>query len=153
MVIFVFILKMLYCVYSLESPQWEHTTYLYIEQIRKDTIIMPPDLTLWLILISSNYPSIFSPHSPSLREMARYRLKYCLKGPLNPKQPTDPVSNIFSWSLRCSSHWSSTVFREHLLYHFFSYKCWFYFRKGYIIFKSDKYLFRQTALWYIIRLR
>ena len=25
--------------------------------------------------------------SPSLWETARYRLKYCLKGPLNPKQP------------------------------------------------------------------
>ena len=24
-------------------------------------------------------------HSPSLWEMARYRLKYCLKGPLSPK--------------------------------------------------------------------
>ena len=32
------------------------------------------------------YP--FSPLSPSLWETARYRLKYCLKGPLNPKQPT-----------------------------------------------------------------
>ena len=31
------------------------------------------------------YP--FSPISPSLWETARYRLKYCLKGPLNPKQP------------------------------------------------------------------
>ena len=36
----------------------------------------------------------FFPHlsilfsSPSLWETARYRLKYCLKGPLNPKQPT-----------------------------------------------------------------
>ena len=30
------------------------------------------------------YP--FSPLSPSLWETARYRLKYCLKGPLNPKQ-------------------------------------------------------------------
>ena len=29
----------------------------------------------------------FSPLSPSLWETARYRLKYCLKGPLNPKQP------------------------------------------------------------------
>ena len=29
------------------------------------------------------YP--FSPLSPSLWETARYRLKYCLKGPLNPK--------------------------------------------------------------------
>ena len=33
------------------------------------------------------YP--FSPLSPSLRETARYRLKYCLKGPLNPEQPTN----------------------------------------------------------------
>ena len=33
------------------------------------------------------YP--FSPLSPFLWEMARYRLKYCLKGPLNPKQPTN----------------------------------------------------------------
>ena len=33
--------------------------------------------------------SILSLLSPSLRETARYRLKYCLKGPLNPKQPTN----------------------------------------------------------------
>ena len=33
------------------------------------------------------YP--FSPLSPFLWETARYRLKYCLKGPLNPKQPTN----------------------------------------------------------------
>ena len=33
------------------------------------------------------YP--FSPLSPSLWETARYRLKYCLKGPLNPQQPTN----------------------------------------------------------------
>ena len=33
------------------------------------------------------YP--FTPLSPSLWETARYRLKYCLKGPLNPKQPTN----------------------------------------------------------------
>ena len=37
----------------------------------------------------------FSSLSPSLWETARYRLKYCLKGPLNPKQPT----NRFSLSL------------------------------------------------------
>ena len=35
------------------------------------------------------YP--FSPLSPSLWEMARYRLKYCLKGPLNPKQATNQI--------------------------------------------------------------
>ena len=33
------------------------------------------------------YP--FSPLSPSLWETARYRLKYCLKGSLPPKQPTN----------------------------------------------------------------
>ena len=33
------------------------------------------------------YP--FSSLSPSLWETARYRLKYCLKGPLDPKQPTN----------------------------------------------------------------
>ena len=33
------------------------------------------------------YP--FSPLSPSPWETAQYRLKYCLKGPLNPKQPTN----------------------------------------------------------------
>ena len=38
--------------------------------------------------------SIFSPLSPSLWETARYRLKYCLKGPLNPKQPTNQWSMI-----------------------------------------------------------
>ena len=32
---------------------------------------------------------IFSFLSPSLWETALYRLKYCLKGPLNPKQPTN----------------------------------------------------------------
>ena len=37
------------------------------------------------------YP--FSPLSPSLWETARYRLKYCLKGPLNPKQPTNQPTN------------------------------------------------------------
>ena len=36
----------------------------------------------------------FSPLSPSLWETARYRLKYCLKGPLNPKKPTiQPFTN------------------------------------------------------------
>ena len=40
----------------------------------------------------------FSFLSPSLWETARYRLKYCLKGPLSPKQPTkkSTVFPIFS---------------------------------------------------------
>ena len=37
--------------------------------------------------------SFFSPLSPSLWETARYRLKYCLKGPLKPKQPTNQLIN------------------------------------------------------------
>ena len=35
---------------------------------------------------------LFSFLSPSLWETARYRLKYCLKGPLSPKQPTSSRS-------------------------------------------------------------
>ena len=42
------------------------------------------------------YP--FSPLSPSLWETARYRLKYCLKGPLNPKQPTIQICIYPKWS-------------------------------------------------------
>ena len=38
------------------------------------------------------YP--FPPLSPSLWETARYRLKYCLKGPLNPKQPTNQPTTV-----------------------------------------------------------
>ena len=33
----------------------------------------------------------FSFLSPSLWETARYRLKYCFKGPLSPKQPTNQI--------------------------------------------------------------
>ena len=32
--------------------------------------------------------TLIYPLSPSFWETARYRLKYCLKGPLNSKQPT-----------------------------------------------------------------
>ena len=38
------------------------------------------------------YP--FSPLSPSLWETARFRLKDCLKGPLNPKQPTNQIKKV-----------------------------------------------------------
>ena len=34
---------------------------------------------------------LFSSLSPSLWETDRYRLKYGLKGPLNPKQPTNQI--------------------------------------------------------------
>ena len=45
------------------------------------------------------YP--FSPLSPSLWETARYRLKYCLKGPLNPKQPTNQSKECICMQLVC----------------------------------------------------
>ena len=41
------------------------------------------------------YP--FFPLSPSLWETARYRLKYCLKGPLSPKQPTNSSLSPSLW--------------------------------------------------------
>ena len=66
----------------------------------------------------------FSFLSPSLWETARYRLKYCLKGPLSPKQPTNqiwypraielkklkkciyvpPLKVTGTW-FQCGSHW------------------------------------------------
>ena len=58
------------------------------------------------------YPSF--PLSPSLWETARYRLKYCLKGPLNPKPTNQPnhqdVINLVVvfpiWAVPCpSSGW------------------------------------------------
>ena len=42
-----------------------------------------------LDIFTLDYPSC--PLSPSLWETARYRLKYCLKGPFNPKQPTNQL--------------------------------------------------------------
>ena len=45
---------------------------------------------------------LFSPLSPSLWETARYRLKYCLKGSLNPKQPTKIIIIIlFPNTINC----------------------------------------------------
>ena len=49
-----------------------------------------------LDIFTLDYP--FSLLSPSLWETARYRLKYCLKGPLNPKQPTNqPKAALLFW--------------------------------------------------------
>ena len=44
----------------------------------------------------------FSSLSPSLWETARYRLKYCLKGPLSPKQPTNQPTFrvVLGWAYR-----------------------------------------------------
>ena len=47
----------------------------------------------------------FSFLSPSLWETTRYSLNYCLKGPLNPRQPTNqPKAALLFWffgDLRC----------------------------------------------------
>ena len=49
-----------------------------------------------LDIFSLVYP--FFPLSPSLWETARYRLKYCLKGPLNPKTTNQPTISCLGWS-------------------------------------------------------
>ena len=57
----------------------------------------------------------FSLFSPSLWETARYRLKYCLKEPLKPKQPTNLYSGstgFISISLRTSL---SCTFEYHVV--------------------------------------
>ena len=55
----------------------------------------------------------FSPLSPSLWEMARYRLKYCLKRPLKPNQPTNQPTNaliiFLFWLFR---FWQTTFNRD-----------------------------------------
>ena len=38
--------------------------------------------------------SFLSSFSRSLWETARYRLKYCLKGPLSPKQPNNQIMRV-----------------------------------------------------------
>ena len=47
---------------------------------------------VWTFFLYLSFPFSF----PSLWETARYRLKYCLKGPLNPKQPTNQPTLMLS---------------------------------------------------------
>ena len=55
---------------------------------------------------------------PSLWETARYKLKYCLKGPLNPKQPTNQIKAQGLYSLTTDrqpvTYWAT--------YHLFRFK-------------------------------
>ena len=53
-----------------------------------------------LNIFTLEYP--LCPLSPSLWETARYRLKYCLKGPLNSKQPTNQNLTKFGHKLPLS---------------------------------------------------
>ena len=68
---------------------------------------MPGRPTTWMtvgqgpiaLAVGALFGHFYSPLSPSLWETIQYRLKYCLKGPLNPKtknQPTLFVSGISS---------------------------------------------------------
>ena len=59
----------------------------------------------------------FSILSPSLWETARYRLKYCLKGPLSPKQPTNQTlfKEGYSFGLTQSSMRPSNKYNLHTI--------------------------------------
>ena len=92
-----------YCNKNCRTPRhWKFTQHL------RTTRPPPPGRsTIWMVvghgpaalavgagggcldIFTRLYP--LSPLSPSLWETARYRLKYCLKGPLNPKQPTNQL--------------------------------------------------------------
>ena len=61
------------------------TIWITVEQ-GPTALVVDASGVVWTFLLSS---VLFCPLSPSLWETARYRLKYCLKGPLNPKQPTN----------------------------------------------------------------
>ena len=54
---------------------------------------VPERPTIWITVGQVRVGVVYSPLSPSLWETARYRLKYCLKGPLNPKQPTNQLTS------------------------------------------------------------
>ena len=62
---------------------------------------------VWTFLLSSIISLSFL--SLSLWETARYRLKYCLEGPLSPKQPTNQLSPL--WFEPCSGHRGGRVVR------------------------------------------
>ena len=71
-----------------------------------------------LDIFSLHYLSF--PITPSLLETVRYRLKYCLKRPLNPKQPAkqDPALKIYSASSHFPTrHWKLTQLHRTTLCH------------------------------------
>ena len=68
-------------------------TNLDYNRIRPTVLAVGADGGCWDIFSLVYY---FSFLSPSLWETARYRLKYCLKGPLSPKQPTNQYQGPIS---------------------------------------------------------
>ena len=64
------------------------------------------------------YP--FSPLSPSFLETARYKLKYCLKGPLNPKQPTNQRSCVLCFPVCHVSFFNPHYYLNDMCYYNFN---------------------------------
>ena len=60
--------------------------------------------------------SILSPPSPSLWETARYRLKYCLKGLLNPKQPANQIMSLLTL-LDVTANWNVLKIGDRLFHY------------------------------------
>ena len=65
---------------------------------------------------------LFSPLSPSLWETARYRLKYCLKGPLNPNN--QPTKILLIWMSKARAYCGCSRCGCGLFGHFFSRLFW-----------------------------
>ena len=111
--IFFIILKMVYCVYPLESPRWgdsnENTkTYLHVEENGKDIAVIPAHLALWLTLISSNYPClehIFM--GPKLFEPLKF---YCILKHFTVKIAGIPSNPWTSFMVRHYSPYSNVIF-------------------------------------------
>ena len=75
---------------------------------------VPGRPTIWIIVGQGPTALVIYPFlSPSLWETARYRLKYCLKGPLNPKQPTNQIhqqaNSSFNTMLPVPKKWGQYI--------------------------------------------
>ena len=97
------IFTLIYPFFPLSPSLWETARYRLKYCLKGPLNPKPTNLLIWIILgqgptalaVSAGggclYIFAFVYHfsflSPSLWETARYRLKYCLKGPLSPKQP------------------------------------------------------------------
>ena len=79
----------------------------------------------------SSLVSYFFFLSPSLWETARYRLKYCLKGPLSQKQPTNQSLLRFSYFITPYDAQASSAFSA--LIFFYVFFCHFYYSANSIL--------------------
>ena len=63
----------------------------------------------------------FTPLPPSFWKTARYRLKYCLKRPLNPKQPTNQPTNDSQVNTYFPYRWSPATLTFNIYFYLFLY--------------------------------